>query len=334
MNDRLQQLALFVRTVETGSFSRAAREFGLTQPSASRAIASLEDRLGVKLIARTTRQISATGAGRALLARAREALAAVEDAENAARGADRVSGVLRVALPSTYGARRIAPLLPAFLNRHPLLKIDLMMSDRYENLIAEGAELALRVGAQPDSSFIARKLERTRRLFIAAPSYLARRGAPKRLADLAGHDLIGGGPATTGDHIWTARRNGRTETVSVEPRVFARSTAGVVACASLGLGVAVASIWMCSEELASGALVEALTEYTLDPVTAYAVFPAGRRPSQKARVFADYLERALAQSHASSANDGAQFCTDGLLNPQSPRSQDAPHAPKPGMGVR
>jgi DNA-binding transcriptional LysR family regulator len=193
MNDRLQQLALFVRTVETGSFSRAAREFGLTQPSASRAVAALEERLGVKLIARTTRQLSATDAGEALFARARDALAAVEDAENAARGAERISGALRVALPTTYGARRIAPLLPAFLDRHPQLTIDLMMSDRYENLIAEGAELALRVGEQPDSSFVARKLESARRLFIAAPSYLARRGAPKRLADLAEHDVIGGG---------------------------------------------------------------------------------------------------------------------------------------------
>jgi len=300
MNDRLQQLALFVRTVETGSFSRAAREFGLTQPSASRAVAALEERLGVKLIARTTRQLSATDAGEALFARARDALAAVEDAENAARGAERISGALRVALPTTYGARRIAPLLPAFLDRHPQLTIDLMMSDRYENLIAEGAELALRVGEQPDSSFVARKLESARRLFIAAPSYLARRGAPKRLADLAEHDVIGGGPAAPGERSWAARRNGRTEIVAIEPRVRARSAAGVVACASLGLGVAVASIWMCAEELASGVLAEVLTDYALDPMVAFVVFPAGRRPSRKARVFADYLEQALTQSRTSS----------------------------------
>jgi DNA-binding transcriptional LysR family regulator len=282
MNDRLQQLALFVRTVETGSFSRAAREFGLTQPSASRAVAALEERLGVKLIARTTRELSAT------------------DAENAARGAERISGALRVALPTTYGARRIAPLLPAFLDRHPQLTIDLMMSDRYENLIAEGAELALRVGEQPDSSFVARRLESARRLFIAAPSYLARRGAPKRLADLEEHDLIGGGPAAPGERSWAARRNGRTEIVAVEPRVRARSAAGVVACASLGLGVAVASIWMCAEELASGALAEVLTDYALNPMAAFVVFPAGRRPWRKARVFADYLEQALTQSRTSS----------------------------------
>jgi DNA-binding transcriptional LysR family regulator len=296
MTDRLQQLALFVRTVETGSFSRAAREFGLTQPSASRAVAALEERLGVKLIARTTREVSATDAGEALLKRARDALAAVEDAENAARSADRLSGVLLVALPTTYGARRIAPLLPAFLDRHPHLKIDLMMSDRYENLIAEGAELALRVGEQPDSSFVARKLESSRRLFVAAPSYLARRGEPESLGELAQHDLIGGGPAAPGEQSWAARRDGRTEVVPVEPRVHVRSAAGVVTCASLGLGVAVASIWMCAEELSSGALAEVLTKYTLDPMTAFVVFPAGRRPSRKARVFADYLQQARTPS--------------------------------------
>jgi DNA-binding transcriptional LysR family regulator len=296
MNDRLQQLALFVRIVETGSFSRAAREFGLTQPSASRSIAALEKRLGVKLIARTTRQISATDAGQKLLERAREALAAIEDAENAARGADRLSGILRVALPTTYGARRIVPLLPAFLDRHPGLKMDLMMSDRYENLIADGAELAIRVGELPDSSFVARKLESTRRLFIAAPSYLARRGAPQSLGDLAGHDVIGGGPAALAERSWAARRKGRTEIALAEPRVHVRSAAGVAACAVAGLGIAVASIWMCAEELASGALTEVLKDYALDPMTAFVVFPAGRLPSQKARVFANYLEQAVTQS--------------------------------------
>jgi len=288
-----------VRTVETGSFSRAARELGLTQPSASRAVAALEERLGVKLIARTTRRLSATDAGEALLARARDALAAIEDAENAARGADRLSGVLRVALPTTYGARRIVPLLPPFVDLHPRVKIDLMMSDRYEDLISEGAELALRVGEQPDSSFVARKLESARRLFVAAPSYLARRGAPKRLADLAVHDLIGGSPAAPGEHSWTARQNGRTESTPVELRVRARTAAGSVACAAAGLGVAAVSIWMCAEELASGALTEVLADYALDPMVAYVVFPAGRRPSQKARIFADYLERAMAQARAS-----------------------------------
>ena len=192
MNDRLHQLALFVRTVETGSFSKAGQEFGLSQPSVSRAIAALETRLGVKLLTRTTRQISTTDAGEALLIRAREAIAAIDDAEDAARGADRLSGLLRVALPTAFGVRRIIPLLPNLLAHHPQLRIDLMISDRYENLIAEGADLALRIGEQGDSSFVTRKLGSARRLFVASPSYLARRQAPTRLADLADHDLIAG----------------------------------------------------------------------------------------------------------------------------------------------
>jgi len=293
MNDRLQQLALFVRTVESGSFSKAAREFGLSQPSVSRAISALERRLGVKLLVRTTRQVSATDAGEALMGRAREALLAIDDAESAARGADRLSGVLRVALPPGYGARRIVPLLPAFFARHPLLKIDLMMSDRYENLIAEGAELALRIGDLPDSSFVARKLESARRLFIAAPAYLARRGKPTSLADLAQHDLIGG-PVDAGDETWIARLNGRTDRLTVSPRIHSRSAAGVVACAVAGLGVASGSMWMAAEALAAGEVAEVLADYALDPVTAYVVFPAGRRPSQRARAFSDYLEQTLA----------------------------------------
>jgi DNA-binding transcriptional LysR family regulator len=293
MNDRLLQLALFVRTVESGSFSKAAREFGLSQPSVSRAVAALERRLGVKLLVRTTRQVSATDAGEALLARARDALLAIDEAEGAARGADRLSGVLRVALPPEYGVRRIVPLLPAFFAQHPLLKIDLMMSDRYENLIAEGADVALRIGDLPDSSFVARKLESTRRLFIASPTYLAGRGAPVSLADLAGHDVISG-PGDVGDETWIGRRKGRIERQALSPRIRSRSATGVVACAVAGLGIAIGSSWMCADALASGEAVEILSDYALDRIMAYVVFPAGRKPSQRARAFSDYLEQALA----------------------------------------
>src|SRR4051812_3668904 len=189
MSDRLQQLAIFLRTVETGSLSKAAREFGVTQPSVSRTVAALEARLGVKLITRTTRQLALTDAGESLFARAREALASVDDAENAARGGDTLTGTLRIALSTPFGSRRIVPLLPGFLERQPELRVELLMSDRYENLIAEGADLALRLGEQPDSGSLTRKLASARRLFIASPSYLARRDMPTTLAGLASHDL-------------------------------------------------------------------------------------------------------------------------------------------------
>ncbi|HEY5207568.1 MAG TPA: LysR family transcriptional regulator [Roseiarcus sp.] len=318
MNDRLQQLALFVRTVESGSFSKAARDFGLSQPSVSRSIAALERRLGVKLLVRTTRQVSPTDAGEALLGRARVALLAIDEAESAALGADRLSGMLRVALPPEYGVRRIVPLLPAFFARHPLLKIDLMMSDRYENLIAEGADVALRIGDLPDSSFVARKLESAKRLFIASPSYLAGRGAPLSLADLAGHDVISG-PGDAGDETWIGHRNARIERQTLSPRVRCRSASGVVACAVAGLGVAIGSSWMCADALASGEVVEVLSDYGVDPVTAYVVFPAGRKPSQRARAFSDYLEQALSPT----TEEKAVSNTPGTAATRSHRSLPA-----------
>jgi DNA-binding transcriptional LysR family regulator len=134
-----------------------------------------------------------------------------------------------------------------------------------------------------------RKLESARRLFIAAPSYLANRGAPVSFADLAWHDVISR-PSDIGGETWAARRNGRIERQTLSPRVRSHSATGVVACAAAGLGLAVGSIWMCAEALASGAVVEILTDYALDPIQAYVVFPAGRRPSQKARAFSDHFD--------------------------------------------
>jgi DNA-binding transcriptional LysR family regulator len=292
MNDRLTQLALFVRTAETGSFSKTAREFGLAQPSVSRAIAALEARLGVALLTRTTRRVATTEAGQALAVSARDALTAIDDAESAARGADRLTGVLRIALPTAFGVRQIVPRLPSFVALHPGLKIELMMSDRFEDLVAEGADLALRLGNQPDSAFLARKLASAARIVVASPDYLRRRGVPVEVAELADHDCLGG-PGDGDRQLWTFTRNGKPETIGVESRVRTGSGAGVVACAVAGLGVATASTWMCGEELRDGRLTRILSDCALEPVYAYIVFPAGRRPSRKARAFAESLSAAF-----------------------------------------
>jgi DNA-binding transcriptional LysR family regulator len=292
MNDRLDQLALFVRTAETGSFSKTAREFGLAQPSVSRAIASLEARLGVTLLRRTTRRVATTEAGEALAMRAREALAAIDDAESAARGADRLSGVLRVALPTAYGVRQVVPRLPGFLAAHPGLRLDLMMSDRYEDLVAEGADLALRLGNQPNSAFVTRRLASAPRVVVASPDYLRRRGAPAAVADLANHECLGG-PADADREAWTFQREGKSETISVEVRIRTGSGSGVVACAVAGLGVATASLWMCGEELRVGRRVRILADYAQEPIHPKVVFPSGRRRSRKARAFSDYLSAAF-----------------------------------------
>jgi DNA-binding transcriptional LysR family regulator len=151
MSDRLRELTAFIRAGETGSFSRVARELGVSQPSISRMVASLEARLGVKLLLRTTRHVAPTDAGRVFLERARQILGDLDDAENAARGADGLRGRLRVALSGAFGIREVIPRLPSFAEQHPKLGIELLISDRTENLIAEGADMALRLGPLADS---------------------------------------------------------------------------------------------------------------------------------------------------------------------------------------
>jgi DNA-binding transcriptional LysR family regulator len=192
MGDRLQELSAFVRAAETGSFSHVAREFRVSQPSVSRMVASLETRLGIKLLLRTTRRVTPTDAGAAFLERARQILGDLGDAENAARGLDSLQGTLRVAMSGAFGTREVVPHLPAFLEQHPQLRLDLFISDRTDDLVAEGVDMALRLGRLSDSVFGARLLASAPRLVIAAPSYLAKRGTPKMLADLASHDCIVG----------------------------------------------------------------------------------------------------------------------------------------------
>src|SRR5260370_14122031 len=253
MSDRLLELISFVRAAETGSFSRVAREFGVSQPSVSRMVASLEARLGVKLLLRTTRQVSLTDAGAVLLERARQALGDLDDAENAARGVDSLRGALRVAMPGAFGTREIIPRLPGFLTQHPELRIELLISDRTDDLVAEGADMALRLGRLADSGFGARLLATASRFAVAAPAYLAQRGHPRTLADLSGHDCIVG-PGFSGRRGWSFKRSGAVTSLAVEDRVRVVSAEGVIACVKAGLGIAVASQWMCRAELATGEL--------------------------------------------------------------------------------
>ena len=170
MSDRLQELTVFVRAAESGSFSRAARELGLSQPSVSRIVGELEARLGVTLLLRTTRRITVTDAGALFLDRAREILADIEDAEDAARGVDSLRGTIRLALPVLYGTREIIPRLPKFLGLHPLLRVEMAVVDARQDLVAEGADVAIRLGELDDSVFGARKLQTLERMLVASPS--------------------------------------------------------------------------------------------------------------------------------------------------------------------
>ncbi|MFZ1426909.1 MAG: LysR family transcriptional regulator, partial [Geminicoccaceae bacterium] len=293
MGDRLQELTAFVRAAETGSFSRVARELGVSQPSVSRMVASLEARMGVKLLLRTTRQVTPSDAGAMFLERARQVLADLDDAQEAARGIDSLHGLLRVAMSGAFGTREVIPRLPGFLALHPRLRIELLVSDRRDDLVAEGADMALRLGRLADSGMGARRLASAPRLAVAAPAYLAERGIPMTPPDLSRHDCIVG-PGLSGRGGWSFRKEGTVTSVEVEGPVQVASAEGVIACAKAGLGIAVASHWMCRAELDAGELVTVLADHQLDSVDVHSVYPSGRRQSHKVRAFSDYLAATLA----------------------------------------
>jgi len=292
MSDRLQELAVFVRAAESGSFSRAGRELGLSQPSVSRIIGELEARLGVTLLLRTTRRITVTDAGALFLDRAREILAEIEDAEDAARGVDSLRGIIRLALPIIYGTREIIPRLPKFLGLHPLLRVEMAVVDERQDLVAEGADIAIRVGELGDSVFGARKLATLEQMVVASPVYLKARGTPKTPADLASHDCIFG-PGNFGRDSWSFTRNGTETSVDVRGRIHTNSGPGVFASVMAGLGIAMASTVMFAAEVKAGQLVPLLRAYKLEPVEVHAVFPGGPRPSTKVRALVDFLVQEL-----------------------------------------
>lgn len=293
MSDRLTELSVFVRAAETGSFSRVAREFRLSQPSVSRMVAGLEARLGVKLLLRTTRQVTPTDAGAVYLERARVILGDLDEAAHAARGVDSLHGTLRIAMSGAFGTREVIPRLPAFLTQHPQLKVELAISDRTDDLVAEGVDMALRLGKLDDSQFGARLIATAPRFVVASPDYLAERGLPLTLADLARHDCIVGPGDLLGRTGWSFTRSGAAASITVEGRVQVATAEGVIASVKAGLGIALASLWLCRAELERGELRRILTGYQLDPVELHAVYPAGRRPSSKVRAFSDFMAKEL-----------------------------------------
>jgi DNA-binding transcriptional LysR family regulator len=216
MNDRLSPLKLFVRAARVGNFSSAGRELGLSQPSASLLIAALEEEAGATLFSRTTRAVTPTEGGATYLMRVEAILAALDDADQEARGTGEVRGSLRVGTSSSFVLREIIPQLPAFMKQHPALKIELVANDRYQDLVTEGIDVAFRFGALPDSSATARKIIHLPRILMASPDYLRERGTPTMPSDLAHHSVIIG-PAHPSP-TFTFRKDGRVTSVRVGGR--------------------------------------------------------------------------------------------------------------------
>jgi len=288
MSDLLAPLRLFVRVARTGSFSRAGRELAVSQPSASRIIAALEREVGAPLFTRTTRAVVLTEAGSEYLARVEPLLDALDEANQAARGTGELRGVLRMALPTSIAAREIIPRLPRFLSRHPALQMDLRLDDARQDLVREGVDVALRFGELPDSSSTARLIGTNQRLLAASPAYLRRAGKPASPAELTNHALIIGPPGTSSAG-WTFEREGRTVSLRVKGRLTFTVNEGATAAAVAGLGIVSTGLWGCRAELASGALVRILEDWSMPSQEINALFPAGRGAKRSARAFVDFL---------------------------------------------
>jgi DNA-binding transcriptional LysR family regulator len=290
--DRLQAMTTFVRVVETGSFSGAARQLRIGQPAVSKMIALLEDRLQVRLLMRSTHSVTPTDAGLRFFERARLAIQAVDEAELEARGAGaELTGRLRISAATTFARLLIVPRLPEFMALHPSLDIDLLLDDRVIDLVSEGVDLSLRMGDLADSTAVARKIATGPRCVVATPGYLARTGMPQAPADLAHHHALV--YSQLGD-TWVFRQGKTEESVTVRGRLRLSAAEGVRAGVLADMGLAVTTEWMFAPELATGAVRRVLPEWTLPTIDLWAVFPSGRLITAKAKIFADFVESLLA----------------------------------------
>jgi DNA-binding transcriptional LysR family regulator len=296
--DRFAAMETFVRVVETGSFSAAARGLNVGQPAVSKTVAQLEERLGVRLLMRSTRGLSPTEAGQSFYDRARRALEEADEAELAARGAGAsLTGRLRVCAAVTFARLHVVPHLPKFLAAHPELTMDVVLDDRVVDLVEEGIDVALRMGSLDDSSLTARRLASCPRHVLGTPAYFARAGVPATPAELLQHAAIvysqGGGGET-----WSFRQGAAEVSVNVSGPLRVSAAEGVRAGVLADLGLAIASAWMFTPELASGAVRVVLADWALRPIDLWAVYPTGRMPSAKARAFAAFVEAQLRQDHS------------------------------------
>ena len=287
--DSLNAMEVFVRVVQSGSFSEAARALNLTPSAVSKQVSRLEDRLGARLINRTTRRLGLTEEGQAFFERAQRILADVSEAEQAVtqlHGAPR--GTLKLNAPVVFGRMHIAPLLPGFIAQHPEMRVDFTVNDRYVDLLEEGLDLVVRIGELKDSSLIARRLATNRRLLVATEDYLAKHGTPEQPSDLLKHNCL--------VYLYRQQRNNwqfdgpnGPETVEVRGNLEANNAEVILELTRAGHGIALMPTWLVGECLRKGHLKQVMKGYQASDSQIYAVYPPGRHLSPKVRSFVDHL---------------------------------------------
>ncbi|MDX2143681.1 MAG: LysR substrate-binding domain-containing protein [Rhodospirillaceae bacterium] len=301
--DRLREMTVFAAAAEAGGFAKAGARLRLSPPAVTRIIATLEDRLGVRLFTRTTRRLAITEAGTRFLEASRRVLADVETAEKDAAGEAAVpQGHLRITASATFGREVLTPVVARFLEAHPRVTASLVLLDRVVNLVEEGLDLGIRIGDLPDSSLLARHLGLVRRVLVASPAYVAARGAPKTPAELKGHDVIAFTSLMPGRELRFADTGARAKKgehhVTLTPRLEVNDAAAAIAAAAAGEGIVPALSYMVAKDIRARRLVRVLARFEPAALPVQIIYPPARLMAPKLRAFIDFaaprLQRALA----------------------------------------
>jgi len=291
--DRLRAMEIFVQAVDAGSFSAASRSLNTSVASVTRYVAHLEERLGIRLIQRSSRKLSLTEGGSAYYARCRQILDDLADADSEVGAtALQAKGVIKLSVPVSFGIHHLAPRWPDFLSRYPDISLELSVTDRLVDLLEDGFDAAIRVGRLVDSSLVARRLAPACMVVCAAPAYLARYGTPGTVASLAEHRCLSNSYMTPGDD-WTLCREDEVCKVRVAGPVHANNGDTLRAAALAGQGIIAQPTFLVGPDLAAGRLVEVLPGWEMQELGIYAIYPSRRHMSAKLRVLLDYLVQAF-----------------------------------------
>jgi DNA-binding transcriptional LysR family regulator len=289
--DRLDELAVLVAVVDNGSLVAAARRLRRSAPSITRALLALENRVGARLVERTTRRLAPTDTGRALAESSRALLATYDEAVNGVAPAP-VRGLVRVTAPVQFGRRHVLPVVLGFQEAFPETQVEILLHDRHLDLIAEGLDLAVRIGQLTDSSLLVRRVGEVRRVLVASPAYLARRRAPQKPADLGAHNTIFG-TSLQGPIEWRFGSRGRAQIVRLAPHLLINEVEGQLVAARAGSGIARALSYQVVDDLSHGTLVRLLQPFEPPPLPVQLVAVSRVRMPPKVRAFLDYAVETL-----------------------------------------
>jgi DNA-binding transcriptional LysR family regulator len=291
--DRLQAMTTFVAVVDSGGFASAARKLNQSPPVVTRAVAELEDRLGLRLLTRTTRVVRVTDAGARFAEDCRRILADIEEAETAATGTHAAPrGTLTITAPVLFGQLHVTPILVSYLQQFPEVEAQCVFVDRMVNVVEEGIDVAVRIGELPDSSLQAIRVGRVRRVLVAAPAYLAAHGTPQRPDDLAAHTtVLAAGVSPVSE--WRFSDAGKPLMQRLQPRLRTTTNDSALAAALAGLGITRLLSYQVAAQVRSGALRVVLPDFETAPLPVHVVHHEGRRATQKVRAFVELAVQQL-----------------------------------------